>query len=95
MPYRRVTGKRFRQSLKRLVEKLMGQLRDEPQERTITTKAGKIRYQEFYPAHAKPIIDAIGRVLAAHHGFTEEELDLILNYDRKCRTGADREGEQE
>jgi hypothetical protein len=27
------------------------------------------------------------RVLAAHYGFTEEELDFIINYDIKYRMG--------
>ena len=35
----------------------------------------------------KPIIDGIDRVLARHYGFTDEELDFILNYDIKYRMG--------
>ncbi|MDO8367215.1 MAG: hypothetical protein Q7T20_10485 [Saprospiraceae bacterium] len=31
--------------------------------------------------------DAIDTVLAAHYGFTEEELDFIINYDIKYRMG--------
>ncbi len=38
---------------------------------------------------AKPIIDEIDRVLAAHYGFTDEELDFIINYDIKYRMGRD------
>lgn len=45
----------------------------------------------------KPIIDEIDRVLAAHYGFTDEELDFIpsaqlragTNYDIKYRMGRD------
>ena len=29
------------------------------------------------------------RVLAAHYGFTDEELDFIINYDIKYRMGAE------
>ena len=36
-----------------------------------------------------PIIDEIARVLAKHDGFTNEELDFIINYDIKYRMGAD------
>ena len=36
---------------------------------------------------ANPIIDEIDKVLAAHYGFTEEELDFIINYDIKYRMG--------
>jgi len=42
---------------------------------------------------SKAIIDEIDRVLAAHYGFTEEELDFILNYDIKYRLGRESEGE--
>ena len=48
---------------------------------------GTIEYQEFYPRKSKPIIDEIDRVLAEHYGFTEEELDFIINYDIKYRMG--------
>jgi hypothetical protein len=36
---------------------------------------------------SKPIIDEIDRVLARHYGFTDEELDFIINYDVKYRMG--------
>ncbi|MCX5916926.1 MAG: hypothetical protein NTX30_09650 [Deltaproteobacteria bacterium] len=36
---------------------------------------------------SKPIIDEIDRVLAKHYGFTDEELDFIVNYDIKYRMG--------
>ena len=35
------------------------------------------------------------RVLAAHYGFTDEELDFIINYDIKYRMGRDAENEEE
>ena len=41
-------------------------------------------YQKKY---SKPIIDEIDKVLAQHYGFTEEELDFIINYDIKYRMG--------
>ena len=34
-------------------------------------------------------------VLARHYGFTEEELDFIINYDIKYRMGRDAEAENE
>ena len=42
------------------------------------------------------IIDEIDRVLAKHYGFTDEELDFIINYDIKYRMGRDSgdEGEE-
>ncbi|GAB6186479.1 Eco57I restriction-modification methylase domain-containing protein [Thermopirellula anaerolimosa] len=50
---------------------------------------GKVVYDEFYPRHSKHIIDDIDRVLARHYGFTDEELDFIINYDIKYRMGGD------
>jgi hypothetical protein len=48
-------------------------------------------FQEFKPSLSKPILDEIDRVLAIHYGFTEEELDFIINYDIKYRMGRDAE----
>ena len=36
---------------------------------------------------SKPIIDQIDQVLAKHYGFTDKELDFIINYDIKYRMG--------
>ena len=44
---------------------------------------------------SKPILDEIDRVLANQYGFTEEELDFIINYDIKYRLGRDTESEEE
>jgi hypothetical protein len=44
---------------------------------------------------AKPILNEIDRVLAAHYGFTDEELDFIINYDIKYRMGRDAEADDE
>ena len=43
--------------------------------------------KQFFPAKSKHIIDDIDRVLAEHYGFTDEELDFIINYDIKYRMG--------
>ncbi|QTA88381.1 Eco57I restriction-modification methylase domain-containing protein [Desulfonema magnum] len=50
-------------------------------------KWGKLKIQCIYPKYSKPIIDEIDKVLAQHYGFTEEELDFIINYDIKYRMG--------
>jgi hypothetical protein len=49
--------------------------------------SGLIYYEEFYPAKSKSIIDEIDAILAKHYGFTDEELDFIINYDIKYRMG--------
>jgi hypothetical protein len=55
---------------------------------------GKVIYDEFYPKLSKPIIDEIDKVLAKHYGFTEEELDFIINYDIKYRMGDELDGKE-
>ena len=44
-------------------------------------------YDEIMALLSKPIIDEIDRVLAKHYGFTDEELDFIVNYEIKYRMG--------
>ena len=51
------------------------------------TTGNDVVYDEYYPKLSKPIIDKIDKVLAKHYGFTEEELDFIINYDIKYRMG--------
>ena len=41
----------------------------------------------FDVGKSKPIIDQIDCALAEHYGFTDEELDFIINYDIKYRMG--------
>ncbi len=72
---------------------LMARLRQQSVEKCISTRKGQIRYQEFYPGFTKPILDEIDRVLAKHYGFTDEELDFIINYDIKYRLGRGADGE--
>lgn len=60
-----------------------------------TYDSGLVYYEEYYPAKSKPIIDEIDKVLAKHYGFTEEELDFIINYDIKYRMGDELESTDE
>ncbi len=48
---------------------------------------GRTETQLFKIQKSKHIIDEIDRVLAKHYGFTDEELDFIINYDIKYRMG--------
>jgi hypothetical protein len=57
-------------------------------------KYGMLEVQVFAPRLSKPIVDKIDHVLAQHYGFTEEEMDFIVNYDIKYRMGQDN-GEEE
>jgi len=56
---------------------------------------GKVIYDEYYPKLSKPIIDQIDCLLAQHYGFTQEELDFIINYDIKYRMGKELGGGEE
>ena len=51
---------------------------------------GKTETQSFEVWHSKHLIDRIDQALALHYGFTDQELDFIINYDIKYRMG--REG---
>lgn len=53
----------------------------------IQKKTGETQTQSFRINLSKPIIDEIDELLAKHYGFTEEELDFIINYDIKYRMG--------
>ena len=50
-------------------------------------REGDIKCYTIELRKSKPIIDKIDRVLAKHYGFTDEELDFIINYDIKYRMG--------
>ena len=77
-----------KQSLFSLSTDLMRDLKHHAQRKETNYKTtGRVVYDEFYPRHSKPIIDKIDRMLAQHYGFTDEELDFIINYDIKYRMG--------
>jgi len=74
--------------LESLAERLSKDLKKNSFERTMTYRHDTLTVQCIVPKHSKSIIDAIDHVLARHFGFTEEELDFIINYDIKYRLGA-------
>ncbi len=79
-----------KQELSRLGVQLMADLkRNAIRKRAVSEKTGTVQYDEFWPSKSKPLIDEIDRILAKHYGFTDEELDFIINYDIKYRMGAD------
>ncbi len=77
-----------------LSKRLMKDLKANALRKTIRTTDGyTISYDEYYGAKSKPIIDKMDGVLAKHYGFTDEELDFIINYDIKYRMGKEAEEE--
>jgi hypothetical protein len=55
---------------------------------------GTTQVQSYKIAKSKLIIDEIDKVLAKYYGFTEEELDFIINYDIKYRMGEELENDE-
>ena len=55
---------------------------------TINSKTnGATQTVTYRKQQSKVVMDEIDKVLARHYGFTEEELDFIINYDIKYRMG--------
>jgi hypothetical protein len=83
-----------RERLVLLGKDLMEDLQRKSNRRVQSKASGKVEYDEFWSRLSKPIIDEIDRVLAQHYGFTDEELDFIINYDIKYRMGRDKGGDE-
>ena len=84
-------GKPTKRRLGQLTDELMDSFKRHSRRKETRYKAtGKVVYDEFDQKPSKLIVDKIDRVLAEHYGFTDEELDFIINYDIKYRMG--REG---
>lgn len=75
------------QKMEELAQKLMNDFKANSEYRKMKFKHDELTIQCIFPKHSKPIIDEIDAVLAEHYGFTEEELDFIINYDIKYRMG--------
>ena len=56
---------------------------------------GNVVYDEYYPKLSKKVIDKLDVMLAESYGFTDEELDFIINYDIKYRMGDELTAEEE
>jgi hypothetical protein len=81
--------------LKKITKELMIDLQKNSNRKTAFYKAtGKVEYDEYFPKKSKQIIDEIDSALAEHYGFTDEELDFIINYDIKYRMGKELESEE-
>jgi len=82
-------------ALTALARQLMDDLDANSEHRTMRFKHDTLTVQCILSRNSKPIIDQIDSVLARHYGFTDEELDFIINYDIKYRLGADAFDEEE
>ena len=71
-----------------LAAKLENDLNRNKEELIVNSQTRGIVYSYVYRKKlSKSIIDEIDKSLAKHYGFTEEELDFIINYDIKYRMG--------
>jgi len=61
----------------------------------IQKQTGETQTQSFKVALSKSIIDEIDTALVKHYGFSQEELDFIINYDIKYRMGKELENGEE
>lgn len=79
---------KIQKELLKLGEKLQIDLLANTEKRVIVSRTkGSNETLVFRQQKSKPIIDEIDKVLAQHYGFTNEELDFIINYDIKYRMG--------
>lgn len=82
-------------SLQKLVKQLMRDLDKWSEIRTRNQKTtGLVELQTFFVGKSKSILDQIDTLLAKHYGFTDEELDFIINYDIKYRMGDELNSEE-
>ncbi|MEO8007496.1 MAG: DNA methyltransferase, partial [Betaproteobacteria bacterium] len=83
-------------AISKLEKTLMGDFTKNSDIRKIEYRStGTVEMQKFFPKLSKPILDEIDIALARYYGFTEEELDFIVNYDIKYRMGRETEYEEE
>ena len=80
---------RLRNAAGRLMESFQAHKK---RKRTSYKTTGTVVYDEFEQKPSKPIVDEIDCTLAVHYGFTDEELDFIINYDIKYRMGRESAG---
>ena len=98
-----IFGFRFSNGSSEILDKLkrngidyLNSLQNYAEVKIINSKTkGLVEQKQYVINKSKPIIDEIDKVLAQHYGFTEEELDFIINYDIKYRMGKELEGEEE
>ena len=69
-------------------EKMENSLRKNASFYVINSKTnGATKTVTYKKQLSKSLMDEIDKILAKHYGFTEEELDFIINYDIKYRMG--------
>lgn len=81
---------KLKMKLSELSVKLMKNLQDNSTMNIMHYKKhGTLNVQSFKPRASKPILDKIDTLLSEYYGFSNEELDFIINYDLIFRMGKD------
>jgi hypothetical protein len=71
-----------------LTSDLMTSYRTNAERKKVNYKgSGTVKYDAFSVKHSKTILNEIDQLFAEHYGFSESELDFIINYDIKYRMG--------
>lgn len=79
---------RSEQGFSELSQKLLTNLWSNAQKRIRRRADGRVQEEvNFNVGLSKSVLDEIDLLLAKHYGFTDEELDFIINYDIKYRMG--------
>jgi hypothetical protein len=73
----------------RLANNLMIDLKKNSEIKRMQFRHDVLTVQCIFPKLSKSIIDEIDWLLAEHYGFTDDELDFIINYDIKYRMGVE------
>ena len=77
-----------KEALRSITQRLMEDYQKHTTRKETRNKhTGTVIYDEFHQKYSKPIIDEIDLILAWHYGFTDEELDFLINFDIKYRMG--------
>ena len=74
-------------TLAETANRLMTDMKSNSERRKLSFAHDDLTVQCIFPKLSKSVIDEIDQVLAKHYGFTDEELDFIINYDIKYRMG--------
>jgi hypothetical protein len=74
------------------ISALMADVQKNSQNKTMSFKHDTLTVQCIFIKLSKPLINQIDTLLAVHYGFTQSELDFIINYDIKYRMGKELEG---
>ena len=78
-----------------LTGQLMKDIKKNSEHRSMVFRHDHLTVQTIFPKLSKSLIDEIDTILAEHYGFSDVEVDFLVNYDIKYRMGRDAESGDE